>query len=151
MFGCLSSELRYALFPGAGRYRPSVIHILGVIAVAKDDAFIEYLHELLGQLGRISTKKMFGGHGVYCDGVIMGLVINETLFLKVDEQTMPKFSEAGCQPFVYHMKDKQVAMSYWSVPVDAMESSDEMLPWARHAYAAALRKDKPASSKKKKT
>jgi len=84
--------------------------------MAKDDAFIEYLHELLDPLGKISTKKMFGGHGVYCNGVIMGLVIDETLYLKVDEQSREFFSEEDCEPFVYQSKAKQVAMSYWSVP-----------------------------------
>jgi len=117
--------------------------------VAKDEAYIEYLHELLEPLGRISTKKMFGGRGVYCDGVIIGLVIDEALYLKVDEQTKPLFIAEGCEPFVYEMKKKQVAMSYWSVPDDAMESSEQMLPWAKHALAAALRKEtKPVTKKK---
>ncbi len=118
--------------------------------MAKDDAYIEYLHELLEPLGRISAKKMFGGRGIYCDGVIMGLVIDEALYLKVDEQTKPLFLAAGSEPFVYEMKNKQVAMSYWSVPDDAMESSEQMLPWAKHAYAAALRKETTAAAKTKK-
>ncbi len=117
--------------------------------MAKDDAFIEYLHELLDLLGKISTKKMFGGHGVYCNNVIMGLVINEALYLKVDEQSKDFFSKQGCEPFVYQSKAKQVAMSYWSVPDEAMESSEQMLPWAKLAYAAALRKEKKLAPKKK--
>lgn len=116
--------------------------------MAKDDAYIAYLHELLEPLGKISTKKMFGGHGVYCYGVIMGLVIDETLYLKVDEQSREFFSKQGCEPFVYQSKAKPVAMSYWSVPDDAMESSDQMLPWAKLAYAAALRKETKAAPKK---
>ncbi|MEO8002949.1 MAG: TfoX/Sxy family protein [Arenimonas sp.] len=118
--------------------------------MAKDDAYIEYLQELLEPLGKISAKKMFGGRGIYCNGVIMGLVIDEALYLKVDEQTKHLFMTAGCEPFVYEMKNKQVAMSYWSVPDDAMESSEQMLPWAKHAYAAALRKATQAMPKKKK-
>lgn len=117
--------------------------------MAKDDAYLEYLHELLDPLGKISSKTMFGGHGVYCNGIIMGLVIDESLYLKVDEQTQPLFIREGCAPFVYQAKLKQVAMSYWSVPDEAMESSEQMLPWARYAYAAALRKVKIAPKKKK--
>ena len=117
--------------------------------MAKDDAYIEYLHELLDPLGKISTKKMFGGHGVYCDGVMIGLVADELLYLKVDEQTKPLFTDAGCEPFVYQMKAKRVTMSYWSVPDEAMESSEQMLPWAKHAYAAALRKKTKPTIKKK--
>jgi len=118
--------------------------------MARDDAYFDYLLELLAGLEKISSKKMFGGRGVYCNGVIFGLVIDEVFYLKVDELTEPLFVAAGCQPFVYDMKNKQVAMSYWSVPAEAMESSEEMLPWARHAHAAALRKAKPALAKSKK-
>lgn len=106
----------------------------------KDQAYIQYLHELLEPLGKISTKIMFGGHGMYCNGVIMGLVIDEAFYLKVDEETKALFSAAGSEPFVYEMKAKRVAMSYWSAPDDAMESSEQMLPWAKLALAAALRK-----------
>lgn len=115
----------------------------------KDQAYIQYLHELLEPLGRISTKIMFGGHGVYCNGIIMGLVIDEAFYLKVDEQTRPLFSAAGCEPFIYEMKSKKISMSYWSAPGDAMESSEQMLPWARLAYAAALRKAETKPVKKK--
>lgn len=114
----------------------------------RDQAYIAYLHELLDPLGKISTKIMFGGHGIYCDGVIMGLAIDQALYLKVDEQTKLLFSEAGCRPFVYETKTKRVSMSYWSVPDDAMESSEQMLPWAKLAYAAALRKETKAAKKK---
>lgn len=117
--------------------------------MAKEDAYVEYLHELLDPLGKISSKKMFGGYGVYCNGVMIGLVADELLYLKVDEQTKPLFSSAGCEPFIYQSKTKDVAMSYWSVPDDAMESSEQMLPWAKLAYAAALRKEKKATKKKK--
>jgi len=117
--------------------------------MAKDDAYIQYLYELLDPLGKISARKMFGGHGVYCNGVIMGLVIDEALYLKVDDETKALFSAAGCEPFVYQTKVKQVAMSYWSVPDDAMESSEQMLPWAKHAYAAALRSAAAKPVKKK--
>ncbi len=115
----------------------------------KDNAYIEYLHELLEPLGKISAKKMFGGQGIYCNNVIMGLVIAETLYLKVDDESRKLFSDAACEPFVYQTKHKQVAMSYWSVPDEAMESSEQMLPWAKQAYAAALRKAKAMPEKKK--
>jgi DNA transformation protein and related proteins len=117
--------------------------------MANDEAYIEYLRELLGPLGRISSKKMFGGHGIYCNAVMIGLIADESLYLKVDDETKPLFSKAGCEPFVYQAKTKPVAMSYWSVPDEAMESSEQMLPWAKLAYAAALRKEKKVVAKKK--
>jgi DNA transformation protein len=80
---------------------------------------------------------------------MIGLVAEELLYLKVDEQTKPLFRDADCEPFIYQSKTKDVAMSYWSVPDEAMESSEQMLPWAKLAYAAALRKEKKATPKKK--
>lgn len=107
----------------------------------KDLAFLAHLDELLDPLGKISSKIMFGGHGIYCNGIIMGLVIERAFYLKVDEQTKSAFINAGCKPFVYDTKTKTVEMSYWSAPDEAMESSEQMFPWAKFAYESALRKD----------
>ena len=114
----------------------------------KDLAFLAHLDELLEPLGKISSKIMFGGHGIYCNGIIMGLVIDRAFYLKVDEQTKSLFIQAGCKPFVYETKNKTVAMSYWSVPDEAMESAEGMLQWAKHAYASALRKADSSPKKK---
>lgn len=115
----------------------------------KDLAFLAHLDELLEPLGKISSKIMFGGHGIYCNGIIMGLVIDRAFYLKVDEQTQVLFEAVGSAPFVYQMKMKDVSMSYWSVPEDAMESAEQMLPWAKLAYDAALRNAQKKPVKKK--
>jgi DNA transformation protein and related proteins len=106
----------------------------------QNDAIIDYIRELLAPLGAVNARKMFGGYGVYHDSVMIGLVANGTLFLKTDEQTRQQFAAAGCQPFVTESKGKPIEMSYWSAPEDAMDSAAAMTPWARLAYAAALRK-----------
>ncbi|BCT91383.1 competence protein TfoX [Lysobacter helvus] len=102
--------------------------------------FLEYLRELFSDLGPITTRAMFGGHGVYFDGRIVGIVIDEAVYLKTDDATRDAFEAAGCAPFVYESSGKSVAMSYWSVPEEAMDSSEAFLPWARRAHEAALRK-----------
>ncbi len=105
-----------------------------------DEGFIAYLHELLEPLGGITMRRMFGGHGVYCDGVFFAIVIDSRLYLKVDEQTRERFQAAGCAPFIYLGQEKPLQMSYWNAPEEAMDSSEELLPWAKLAIAAALRK-----------
>jgi DNA transformation protein len=102
--------------------------------------FIEYLKELFAGFGDISARAMFGGHGLYHDGVIIGIVIDDAVYLKVDAQTREVFEAAGCAPFIYDMKGKPLPMSYWSVPAEAMDSPHAMRPWAQRAYEAALRK-----------
>lgn len=119
------------------------------------DAFIAHLHDLFAAFGPISTRAMFGGHGLYFDGLIIGVVIGDALYLKTDDETRARFEAAGCAPCVYTGQKQPITMSYWSLPDDAMESPQAMLPWARLAYAAALRKPrapvKPRKAAKKPT
>lgn len=102
--------------------------------------FIAYVQELFGEFGTVSARAMFGGHGLYFEGVLIGIVIEDGVYLKVDTQTQALFEQEGCQPYVYQHTAKPLTMSYWSVPDAAMDSPQAMLPWARLAYEAALRK-----------
>ena len=95
--------------------------------------------ELLAPLGNTRTRRMFGGHGFYVDDLFIALIAGERLYLKADAQTRPLFEAAGSEPFVYDAVGKQVSVSYFSAPDDAMESPPLMEPWARHALSAALR------------
>ncbi len=95
--------------------------------------------ELLAPLGAVRARRMFGGHGLYCDELFFALIATDRLYLKVDAQSQPAFVAAGCEPFVYEARGRATATSYWTVPAEAMESPDLMQPWARLALAAALR------------
>jgi DNA transformation protein len=107
--------------------------------------------ELLEPLGAVRTRRMFGGHGLYVDDLFVAIVAFDKLFLKADDETRPAFEAAGCEPFVYDGAGKQVTVSYWTVPADAMESPAQMQPWARLAITAALRaRAAKASSTKRK-
>ncbi len=118
----------------------------------REKAFIDFLQELLEPLGQISMRRMFGGHGVYCNGLFIAIVVDGRPYLKVDAQSRPDFVAAGCTPFVYAGKNNPVEMSYWNVPEAALDSAEEMRPWAQRAIAAALRKPvaKPAKKSVKK-
>ena len=110
-------------------------------------ALIAHLHDLLDDVGKVTTRAMFGGHGVYLDGALIGVVIEEGLYLKVDSETRLHFEAAGSQPYVYLGHEQPITMSYWSVPDEAMDSPQAMRPWAQLAYAAALRK-KPSKRRR---
>ena len=102
--------------------------------------FVTHCLELLGALGPARARRMFGGHGLYVDERFIALIIGETLYLKTDDETRPRFEAAGSVPFDYATRDGQrVVMAYWAAPQDAMESPALMLPWARLAMASALR------------
>jgi DNA transformation protein len=101
--------------------------------------FVDYVMELLGPFGTVGARRMFGGHGVYLDGLMFAIVSEDTLYLKADEMNRIEFEQAGCEIFGYARKGRRATLGFFRAPEDAMESPELMLPWARTAYAAALR------------
>mgnify|MGYP001610970651 CR=1 FL=1 len=91
------------------------------------------------RLGQVSARKMFGGHGLYCDGVFFGIVMDGTLYLKTDDQNRAEFEQAECEIFSYSRKGKRATLNFYRAPEEAMDSPHLMLPWARSALSAALR------------
>ncbi|MFD0740475.1 TfoX/Sxy family protein [Lysobacter koreensis] len=64
------------------------------------DDFITYLQDLFAPLGELSARRMFGGYGLYLDAVMIGVVMDDGLYLKVDAATRAQFQAAGSAPFV---------------------------------------------------
>jgi len=87
---------------------------------------------------------MFGGHGIFLQGLMFGLVADSVLYLKVDEETKNEFEAKGLEAFSYNKKGKEFKMSYYQAPEEALESAEEMNFWVNKAYGVALK----AASKK---
>lgn len=104
------------------------------------DAFTELCVEVLSPLGPVRVRRMFGGQGLYVDGLFMALISAGQLYLKSDAVTRERFDAAGCPPFSFPNKaGEMVVTSYRRPPEEALESPPLMLPWARLALEAALR------------
>jgi DNA transformation protein and related proteins len=100
----------------------------------------ETIRELFEAFGPVSIRRMFGGKGIYRDGLIFALVLRDELMLKGDELNAPEWESEGAARWTYrNSKGKPVAMPYWSVPVDVLEDRDSLTSWAREAFSAALR------------
>jgi DNA transformation protein len=112
--------------------------------------FIDYLVDVLAPLGSVRSKRMFGGVGVYIDGLFCAIVVDDCLYFKGDDENEPEFAAANCLPFTYANKEGGVySMRYYRVPDEAMDDQAVMLHWARLGLAAALRKTvKPAAKKR---
>ncbi len=105
--------------------------------------YLEAIREALAGLGPTTVKRMFGGAGIWADGVMFALIIDDVLHLKADERTRGAFEAKGLGPFSYAKKTGQVAvMSYWRAPERLIDDPDEMVAWARTALRVA--KDKAA-------
>jgi DNA transformation protein len=107
--------------------------------MAARSEFVDFLLEQLVLVGPVAARSMFGGHGIFLDGTMFGLVASDTLYLKVDDVNRGSFEDAGMGPFVYDGKKGPVAMSYYEAPPDAVEDPETLLPWAQSAVAAASR------------
>lgn len=120
--------------------------------MARGTSEIDHLLELLEPAGALTARRMFGGWGIYADGRMFAIVVDGELLLKVDAATRARFEGEGCQPFVYHARGREIPMSYWTLPAEAMDSAEAMRPWARMALEAAARKAEatPARGRKPK-
>ena len=101
--------------------------------------FTDYLHEVFAEFGPIQARRMFGGYGIYHDGVMFALVADDTLYLKVDAATHGQFLSRDLPAFSYDKNGKTVRMSYHLAPEEILEDPAMARAWARQAYAAALR------------
>jgi DNA transformation protein len=100
----------------------------------------EDMEELFSGLGAVTIKRMFGGKGVYFQGLILAVEIGGVLRLKADSVTAPAFEAAGAEPWGYvRPGGKAVQWPYWTIPEAALDDPDAMAVWARLAYEAALR------------
>ncbi len=103
----------------------------------KRSAFVEFLHEAFEEFGPVEARKMFGGYGIYHDGLMFGLVENDILYLKADESTKKYFESENLPQFQYKRKSKMVKMSYYRAPDEIYDDKTEAAVWARRAYESA--------------
>ena len=103
--------------------------------------YLAYVIDQLTPFGRVASRRMFGGVGLYLEGVFFGLIDDDTLFLKVDDSNRTDYTTRGCKPFQPFPDEPEVhSMSYFEVPADVLEDPDELMLWARKAVAAAQAK-----------
>ncbi len=106
---------------------------------AAPQEFVQLTVDLLQGVGPVVAKPMFGGFGVFLDGLMFGLIADNTLYLKVDDLNKPQFEELGLEPFTYIKNNKPMHMSYWQAPEECMESPQAMQKWGNIGFSAAIR------------
>lgn len=99
--------------------------------------YLAYVLEQLSVLRYVTSRRMFGGIGIYCDGTFFGLIDNDTLFFKVDDTNRPDYVARNMAAFRPFADKPDLSMSYFEVPADALEDRDELAQWARKSIAVA--------------
>jgi DNA transformation protein and related proteins len=99
-----------------------------------------FYQELLAPLGPITLTRMFGKIGVFCEGVMLGMIHDDALYLRVDDGNRALFAEAtAIAPLDYIKGGKTIPLSFWRVPDRLFDDPDDLLVWARSGLAAAHR------------
>ena len=107
-----------------------------------------YRPDLFEQFGTVFARRMFGALGLFSGDVMVGIVIDDAIYLKTDEATRPRFIAEGMEPFVYHKHTgEEIVLSYYAVPDRLYDEPEEFAQWVRAAYAIAERS--PAVQKKR--
>jgi DNA transformation protein len=102
-------------------------------------AYKAFVQDVLSEFGPVSIRNMFGGAGIYADGVMFAILIDDTLYLKTDALSARDFAAEGKGPFTYRAKGRApVAMSYWEVPERLLDDPEELVAWAKRAHAVAI-------------
>jgi DNA transformation protein len=105
--------------------------------------YLSYVLEQLAGLPRVTSRRMFGGIGLYSDGVFFGLIDNDTLFFKVNDSNRGDYVARNMPAFRPFPDKPDLSMSYFTVPADALEDRDELAVWARKSITAAAASPKP--------
>jgi DNA transformation protein and related proteins len=104
------------------------------------DIFGKFLREQLAPLGHVTMRRMFGKTGVFCDGLMFGMVTEDTLYFRVDDHNRVVFKEAeSFPPLSYEKQGRTIDLSFWRAPERLLDEPDELVMWAREALAAARR------------
>jgi DNA transformation protein and related proteins len=107
--------------------------------VSSSAEFLEFLKEQMELFGPVSMRRMFGGAGIYRDGLMFALVADDVLYLKTDDTSRSDFQSEGLMPFTYATRNgPNTIVSYHRAPLRCLEDCDEMAEWCRKAYGAAL-------------
>jgi DNA transformation protein len=105
--------------------------------MSESASFVDFVLEQLAGLGAVSSRRMFGGVGLYCSGKFFGLIAEGALYLRVDDRNRGDYLARGMSPFRPYRDRPEVSMSYYQAPVEVIEDPDELVAWSRAALRAA--------------
>jgi DNA transformation protein len=115
--------------------------------VSVSDTFRDYVVEQLAGLGAVTVRRMFGGAGLYHDGLFFGVLDDDELFFRVDDATRPRYEAMGSGPFA-PLPNEALMRGYYQVPAEVLEDRDAAVAWARDAVAVARAGKRPVTRRR---
>jgi DNA transformation protein len=111
----------------------------------------EGLKALFEPFGPVTVRRMFGGAGIYAEGLCFAIEADGEVYMKADALSQPSFSAAGSAPFTYEAKGRRTSMAYWRLPEIAHDEADELRRWAGVGLEAARRAAQAKASRQRKS
>ena len=109
----------------------------------KDPRFLEYvLKDVLEHIRNITYKHMFGGYGIYKNGIIFAIIAWDQLYFKVDERTVDAYKKLGSEHFTYERGGKTASLHYWTVPEEIMSDKEKIKEWVEEAVGVSRKSKK---------
>lgn len=110
--------------------------------MSESAADLAFAQDLFSGMGRVETRRMFGGAGLYAGKIMFGLIDDGRIYLKTDVALMADLKAAGAAPWIYTERRGPkagipVETSYWSLPESAVDEPEEACAWGRRALAVA--------------
>ena len=105
-------------------------------------SFIDFVTDQLSEIENITSRRMFGGYGLYRNGLIFAIIADEELYFKSDDISLAQFENLGTKPFTYERDGKKYSMKYWKIPFDILEDKEELEKWCDLSYDVAIRAKK---------
>lgn len=112
------------------------------------EEYLAYVLEQLAGMGRLTSRRMFGGAGIYCSELFFALIFKDQLYFKVNDTTRPEYEKRGMERFRPYADRPHLSMTYYTVPVEVLEDNEQIIEWGKRAVAAALDSTKAKASAK---
>ncbi|HYP06228.1 MAG TPA: TfoX/Sxy family protein [Bryobacteraceae bacterium] len=110
-----------------------------VLVMGVRNPYVEFLTEQFEPVGEITSRAMFGGYCLYCDGIVFALVAGNAVYLKADDENRSRFEDRGLRRFK-PFEDRNETMSYYEAPPEIFEDSDAMKDWIGESVNAGRRR-----------
>jgi DNA transformation protein and related proteins len=95
----------------------------------------DFIRELFAPFRHVAVKRLFGGAGLFADGLMFGLVFDGVIYLKADATTIPDFEREGGAPFTYQARSRSRSLNFWRLPERLYDDPGELAVWAGRALA----------------
>ncbi len=108
-------------------------------ASRRKQEFANFVVELMAGFAPVQARRMFGGFGIFWQGLMFAIILNDKLYIKVDDESEPRFAQRGLPRFQYETRGGTASLRYCEAPPETYDEPAHMVTWARLGFECAVR------------